>query len=120
MEIGAGLGSVVGRIWSVGLMGAGSATRFVVFFFFSSRRRHTRLTCDWSSDVCSSDLCSRPRQCGYGSTVDDPGGGFRCFAAPATGAAVWRLLSTITNCPLPDVAVERYVVRHNIRSVSQH
>src|SRR6266571_5282715 len=42
-----------------------------VFFFFSSRRRHTRLTCDWSSDVCSSDLinyrrreqsaCGRPR-----------------------------------------------------------
>src|SRR5690242_21365936 len=28
----------------------------IVFFFFSSRRRHTRLTCDWSSDVCSSDL----------------------------------------------------------------
>src|SRR5438477_4384525 len=27
-----------------------------VIFFFSSRRRHTRLTCDWSSDVCSSDL----------------------------------------------------------------
>src|SRR5438477_3474045 len=27
-----------------------------VRFFFSSRRRHTRLTCDWSSDVCSSDL----------------------------------------------------------------
>src|SRR5690242_21146459 len=26
------------------------------FFFFSSRRRHTRLTCHWSSDVCSSDL----------------------------------------------------------------
>src|SRR4051812_49611606 len=25
-------------------------------FFFSSSRRHTRLTCDWSSDVCSSDL----------------------------------------------------------------
>src|SRR2546426_5494013 len=28
----------------------------VVFFFFSSRRRHTRLQGDWSSDVCSSDL----------------------------------------------------------------
>src|SRR5690242_21150725 len=28
-------------------------------FCFSSRRRHTRLTCDWSSDVCSSDLCQR-------------------------------------------------------------
>src|SRR6266571_7708720 len=31
---------------------------FICFFFFSSRRRHTRLTCDWSSDVCSSDLIS--------------------------------------------------------------
>src|SRR6266571_9040008 len=30
--------------------------RRACFFFFSSRRRHTRLTCDWSSDVCSSDL----------------------------------------------------------------
>src|SRR5260370_40151339 len=28
----------------------------VIFFFFSSRRRHTRFKCDWSSDVCSSDL----------------------------------------------------------------
>src|SRR5256885_5879199 len=29
-----------------------------VYFFFSSRRRHTRLQGDWSSDVCSSDLGS--------------------------------------------------------------
>src|SRR5438034_2542233 len=29
---------------------------FCFFFFFSSRRRHTRSLCDWSSDVCSSDL----------------------------------------------------------------
>src|SRR5579875_2828924 len=29
------------------------------FFFFSSRRRHTRSLCDWSSDVCSSDLLKR-------------------------------------------------------------
>src|SRR2546430_13357040 len=28
-------------------------------FFFSSRRRHTRFDCDWSSDVCSSDLMPR-------------------------------------------------------------
>src|SRR5438309_9686382 len=33
------------------------------FFFFSSRRRHTRWNCDWSSDVCSSDLFS-PRRPG--------------------------------------------------------
>src|SRR2546430_7054652 len=32
-------------------------------FFFSSRRRHTRFDCDWSSDVCSSDL-----------SKDDPAG----------------------------------------------
>src|SRR5438876_4827571 len=35
-----------------------------MFFFFSSRRRHTRWTGDWSSDVCSSDL----RQPGSGGT----------------------------------------------------
>src|SRR3989475_3800353 len=28
----------------------------MTYFFFSSRRRHTRFDCDWSSDVCSSDL----------------------------------------------------------------
>src|SRR5690242_10777607 len=33
---------------------------FYFLFFFSSRRRHTRLTCDWSSDVCSSDLGAPP------------------------------------------------------------
>src|SRR5438309_2884386 len=36
---------------------------FFVFFFFSSRRRHTRWNCDWSSDVCSSDL-TRPERPG--------------------------------------------------------
>src|SRR3989337_4353089 len=34
------------------------ASGFVCFFFFSSRRRHTRCYRDWSSDVCSSDLGS--------------------------------------------------------------
>src|SRR5690348_12387001 len=33
----------------------------VLFFFFSSRRRHTRWTGDWSSDVCSSDLDIFPK-----------------------------------------------------------
>src|SRR2546430_4104051 len=37
--------------------GAGDANKFNYgrVFFFSSRRRHTRFDCDWSSDVCSSD-----------------------------------------------------------------
>src|SRR5690606_39356500 len=33
-----------------------SRIRFAFSFFFSSRRRHTRFSRDWSSDVCSSDL----------------------------------------------------------------
>src|SRR2546430_7258497 len=32
--------------------------QFYFHFFFSSRRRHTRFDCDWSSDVCSSDLAA--------------------------------------------------------------
>src|SRR3990167_5450518 len=38
------------------------ARYFGYTFFFSSRRRHTRFDCDWSSDVCSSDLSPLPRR----------------------------------------------------------
>src|SRR6266480_598357 len=44
----------------VGSVVSSSPVSDLLYFFFSSRRRHTRLTCDWSSDVCSSDL--RPRR----------------------------------------------------------
>src|SRR5215467_6997159 len=50
------------------------------FFFFSSRRRHTRLQGDWSSDVCSSDLDDgpwgegRPEQQGHGRDREQRGG----------------------------------------------
>src|SRR2546422_4623336 len=37
------------------------STRTLVFFFFTSRRRHTRCSRDWSSDVCSSDLDDHAR-----------------------------------------------------------
>src|SRR2546427_40098 len=61
------------------------------FFFFSSRRRHTRFDCDWSSDVCSSDLRSlgsaslsssihlvcRPRESPDGSLPSDEIGDWR-------------------------------------------
>src|SRR5437588_7580961 len=44
---------------------------FVRLFFFSSRRRHTRSLCDWSSDVCSSDLSpSAGTHQGRGSDMD--------------------------------------------------
>src|SRR6266853_5863676 len=40
-----------------------------IFFFFSSRRRHTRFDCDWSSDVCSSDLRREPFGCQPGRVL---------------------------------------------------
>src|SRR6266481_6715530 len=45
---------------------------YVFFFFFSSRRRHTRWNCDWSSDVCSSDLEVEEF---YHDVLQLPGGG---------------------------------------------
>src|SRR5438105_7913448 len=50
---------------------------FVDHFFFSSRRRHTRSTRDWSSDVCSSDLSTGPA-----ATSPLP----TCAASPTCGA----------------------------------
>src|SRR5256885_17183023 len=52
------------------------------FFFFSSRRRHTRLQGDWSSDVCSSDLSDvRARMYAPGVGVpEDPATGSACVA----------------------------------------
>src|SRR2546426_5492792 len=60
------------------------------FFFFSSRRRHTRLQGDWSSDVCSSDL------------LDDIVLGFDSLAgylrnSPYFGAIVGRYANRIAN-----------------------
>src|SRR2546430_3772631 len=40
----------------------------ILLFFFSSRRRHTRFDCDWSSDVCSSDLNANRFYCAAENT----------------------------------------------------
>src|SRR5476649_776233 len=50
-----------------------------MFFFFSSRRRHTRSLCDWSSDVCSSDL-----KAGFRTNNLDPNAR-HCMASAAVG-----------------------------------
>src|SRR2546427_6872038 len=47
------------RAWSTQEISASWSCVRQSFFFFSSRRRHTRFDCDWSSDVCSSDLVTR-------------------------------------------------------------
>src|SRR5438034_4030815 len=53
----------------------------ICLFFFSSRRRHTRSLCDWSSDVCSSDLelglPAKVRQASMGAEERFLGGLFR-------------------------------------------
>src|SRR5215211_9255672 len=56
-RIGAGEAREIGIVNRV--VGHGEAlneARELAALFFSSRRRHTRSLCDWSSDVCSSDL----------------------------------------------------------------
>src|SRR2546430_5164316 len=71
---------------------------FVFFFFFSSRRRHTRFDCDWSSDVCSSDLPFAPRPLRrtpfhvrattfFRSTTPPDGKRKLCAKASATGSS---------------------------------
>src|SRR5438132_7485030 len=61
----------------------------LIVFFFSSRRRHTRSLCDWSSDVCSSDLefASKMRkQHGFEMAEFSPGGGFAVAYTPEQSA----------------------------------
>src|SRR5688572_33325630 len=53
-----------------------------MLFFFSSRRRHTRFDCDWSSDVCSSDLSLPTSQRCIQSAPPAP---LLSLAAPTTG-----------------------------------
>src|SRR2546426_6993872 len=54
-------------------------------FFFSSRRRHTRLQGDWSSDVCSSDLKPTSSSQPTDSTVSCAGGSPTGSSRPSTG-----------------------------------
>src|SRR5262249_59499128 len=57
-EQGLGWRVLVHAYWftRVGGLFVQAAGTYLAAFFFSSRRRHTRLVSDWSSDVCSSDL----------------------------------------------------------------
>src|SRR2546430_4283855 len=68
----------------------------LVFFFFSSRRRHTRFDCDWSSDVCSSDLDRfvKPRRVLAVLAASELCGMAPWFSASAVAPALsraWRL-----------------------------
>src|SRR5690242_20747742 len=67
------------------------------FFFFSSRRRHTRLTCDWSSDVCSSDLAA-----GVWPPPSAP-----CRTGPGRGPGAGADRRVVTRWTVPLLRVER-------------
>src|SRR5260370_20024895 len=67
----------------------------IIFFFFSSRRRHTRFKCDWSSDVCSSDLMPSSLNIPYYGPFfyETIGGLFKLLGiAPTNDSARWLTL----------------------------
>src|SRR5690606_40258873 len=105
-----------------------------LFFFFSSRRRHTRFSRDWSSDVCSSDLAHH-----HGFTVAmllpavlavavlplvvlfavPPGGGRAAGAArprpaaassPYRHATIWRVRGVSMLLGVPQFTVVTYAL----------
>src|SRR5690348_7711962 len=55
VEMGTGLYSTIGILMALHERERSGQGQYLDMFFFSSRRRHTRWTGDWSSDVCSSD-----------------------------------------------------------------
>src|SRR3712207_9313107 len=69
------------------------------FFFFSSRRRHTRYWRDWSSDVCSSDL--HARLAGQARGDDDDVGALGALVGPAADADDLRLEALDGPGPVP-------------------
>src|SRR5256885_3430453 len=74
------------------------------FFFFSSRRRHTRLQGDWSSDVCSSDLCrwSAPRRSRHSAcTARRRSAGSARASGPTRRRPSWCCVDTSAGSCLP-------------------
>src|SRR6266511_1071224 len=93
-----------------------ACVRSTLFFFFSSRRRHTRFSRDWSSDVCSSDLDDAVDTVGTWSREDRRAGTKVLLAALAerrigrrdqAQAWVWRL-ADYTRDQHEEYAVQRW------------
>src|SRR5690348_18118245 len=86
----------------------------VCFFFFSSRRRHTRWTGDWSSDVCSSDLrFARSPDSHAPSTVPHF---VSCSASPASQTLLLSgSCKTLRASPCPGLAPDIEIGRASCR-----
>src|SRR5256885_4084389 len=85
------------------------------FFFFSSRRRHTRLQGDWSSDVCSSDL--RTPRSNVRKTGEDIAIGERVLTAGARLGA-WDL-GVLSALGIAEIRVSRAPRRSEERRVGK-
>src|SRR5690606_40241010 len=99
--------------------GFGRAACYLVCFFFSSRRRHTRFSRDWSSDVCSSDLYSLITQQPLGGKAQFGGqrfGEMEVWALEAFGAA--NILQEILTCKSDDVAGRSKIYETIVKGVS--
>src|SRR6267143_4282154 len=76
------------------------------FFFFSSRRRHTRWNCDWSSDVCSSDLGAVLTELGEQVRSRDEADAVRRHYLQVLGAIEQRRLGSHVSVKLTHLGLE--------------
>src|SRR6266446_10512804 len=83
---------------------------YFIFFFFSSRRRHTRLQGDWSSDVCSSDLTTFAGLAGLGDLV------LTCTGTQSRNHALGREIAR--GRPLGLVEADTPMVAEGVRTVA--
>src|SRR6267143_5449417 len=95
--------------------------RSILCFFFSSRRRHTRWNCDWSSDVCSSDL-GKPYAIAAGAEVRVDGAkvglarGFpqALLSAAATSATRFEAKPPAAVAPLGELPADAQLARARV------
>src|SRR5256885_3977751 len=89
---------------------------YCYFFFFSSRRRHTRLQGDWSSDVCSSDLFETVCSCHlsppfhaptHSNSLQPANENQACFLPIALGLPAGRALRPFPLVFLPQLGPQR-------------
>src|SRR5260221_1735903 len=89
------------------------------YFFFSSRRRHTRSLCDWSSDVCSSDL----KHSGTFGKVLSQSGTFLTAARQESPTPLWEGeapgLLAVQFAQSPRLPLEFYLERSEERRVGK-
>src|SRR5690606_36331117 len=85
-----------------------------MLFFFSSRRRHTRFSRDWSSDVCSSDLI------GAIVPTGNLGNGVACVWAKAMGMPIREVIFAVNaNRTIPDfLSIGRYEPRPSVATLA--